>query len=115
MKNDIDIKSLWKGQQVPVIDLSAVRKKIKYFRLRRMGESCAVIMLMIGLGFRSDCLDTLAPLAVCYQGRNYSTIHWLHAAGPILRQTASSLLWIKNRLLQRRLYEQSSENQETGT
>lgn len=47
MKNDIDIKSLWKGQQVPVIDLSAVRKKIKYFRLRRMGESCAVIMLMM--------------------------------------------------------------------
>lgn len=27
MKNDIDIKSLWKGQQVPVIDLSAVRKR----------------------------------------------------------------------------------------
>lgn len=47
MENDIDIKSLWKGQQVPVIDLSAVRKKIKYFRLRRMGESCAVIMLMM--------------------------------------------------------------------
>lgn len=47
MKNDIDIKSLWKGQQVPVIDLSAVRKKIKYFRMRRMGESCAVIMLMM--------------------------------------------------------------------
>ena len=47
MKNDIDIKSLWKGQQIPVIDLSAVRKKIKYFRLRRMGESCAVIMLMM--------------------------------------------------------------------
>ena len=113
MKNDIDIKYLWKGQQVPAIDLSAVRKKIKYFRLRRMGESCAVIMLMM-LASTSG-VDTLAPLAVCYQGRNYSTIHWLHAAGPILRQTASSLLWIKNRLLQRRLYEQSSENQETGT
>lgn len=53
--------------------------------------------------------------ASCYQGWNYSTIHGLHAAGPILRQTASSLLWTKNRLLQRRLYEQSSENQETGT
>lgn len=116
MKNDIDIKSLWKGQQVPAIDLSAVRKKIKYFRLRRMGESCAVIMLMM-LASASGVTVWIhwPPLAVCYQGWNYSTIHGLHAAGPILRQTASSLLWIKNRLLQRRLYEQSSENQETGT
>ena len=47
MMNDIDIKSLWKGQQAPVADLSAIRKKIKRFRLRRIGEAYAVIMLMI--------------------------------------------------------------------
>lgn len=45
--NDIDIKSLWKGQQVPGIDSSAIRKKIRYFRLRRIGEAYAVIILMI--------------------------------------------------------------------
>lgn len=45
--NETDIKSLWKGQQIPAIDLSAMHKKIKSFRLRRIGESCAVIVLMI--------------------------------------------------------------------
>ena len=45
--NDIDIKSLWKGQQAPVADLSVIRKKIKRFRLRRIGEAYAVITLMI--------------------------------------------------------------------
>lgn len=91
-------------------------KKDKIFQNAQNGKVlCDYYAHDAGLGFRSDCLDTLAPLAVCYQGWNYSTIHGLHAAGPILRQTASSLLWTKNRLLQRRLYEQSSENQETGT
>ena len=47
MMSDIDIKSLWKGQQAPVADLSAIRKKIKRFRLRRIGEAYAVITLMI--------------------------------------------------------------------
>ena len=47
MMNDIDIKSLWKGQQAPVADLSVIRKKIKRFRLRRIGEAYAVITLMI--------------------------------------------------------------------
>lgn len=47
MMNDIDIESLWKGQQTPVADLPAIRKKIKCFRLRRIGEAYAVIMLMI--------------------------------------------------------------------
>ena len=47
MMNDIDIKSLWKGQQTPVADLSFIRKKIKCFRLHRIGEAYAVIMLMI--------------------------------------------------------------------
>ncbi len=42
-----DIESLWKGRQTPVADLSAIRKKIKRFRLRRIGEAYAVIMLMI--------------------------------------------------------------------
>lgn len=53
MMNDIDIKSLWKKQQTPALDLSAIRKKIRHFRLRRLGESYAVIILMtsaIGLG-----------------------------------------------------------------
>ena len=45
--NDIDIESLWKRQQTPVADLSTIRKKIKCFRLRRIGEAYAVIMLMI--------------------------------------------------------------------
>ncbi len=47
MINDIDIKSLWKGQQTPVADLSVIRKKIKCFRLHRIGEAYAVILLMI--------------------------------------------------------------------
>lgn len=47
MMNDIDIESLWKGQQTTVADLSAIRKKIKCFRLRRIGEAYAAIMLMI--------------------------------------------------------------------
>lgn len=116
MKNDIDIKSLWKGQQVPVIDLSAVRKKIKYFRMRRMGESCAVIMLMM--------LALASGVTVW--------IHW----PPLLSVTKAGIILLsmgfmlpvlsygrllhlyyrlKNRLLQRRLYEQSFENQEAGT
>lgn len=45
--SDINIKSLWKGQRTPDVDLSAMRKKIKYFKLRRMGESYAIIILMI--------------------------------------------------------------------
>lgn len=47
MMNEMDIKSLWKGQQTPLMDLSVIRRKIKYFRLRRIGEACAVIILMI--------------------------------------------------------------------
>ena len=47
MMNDIDIKSLWGGQQVPAANLSAIRKKIRNFRLHRIGEAYAVIVLMI--------------------------------------------------------------------
>ncbi len=47
MKNDIDIKSLWKKQQAPVTDLSAIREKIRSFRLCRIEEAFVVIALMI--------------------------------------------------------------------
>lgn len=47
MMNDTDLKNLWKGQQTPAADLSAIRKKIRYFKLRRIGESYAIIILMI--------------------------------------------------------------------
>lgn len=47
MMNDTDLRNLWKGQQIPAVDLSAIRKKIRYFKLRRIGESYAIIILMI--------------------------------------------------------------------
>lgn len=46
MKSEIDIQSLWKEQQTPIADLSAIRKKIKAFRLSRIGEALAVIVLL---------------------------------------------------------------------
>ena len=47
MMNDTDLRNFWEGQQTPVVDLSAIHKKIKYFKLRRIGESYAIIILMI--------------------------------------------------------------------
>lgn len=44
--NDIDIRSFWKGQPIPAIDLSAMRRKIRHFRLRRIVEAYLVIALM---------------------------------------------------------------------
>ena len=54
MMNDIDIKSLWKGQQAPVADLSAIHKKIKRFRLRRIGEAYAYICRKFGQEYADE-------------------------------------------------------------
>lgn len=97
MMNDIDIKSLWKGQQAPVADLSAIRKKIKRFRLRRIGEAYAVIMLMIlAIVFGAVIWICWTPLADGHQSGHYFVVHRLYAAGFILRQTPSALLWTEN-------------------
>lgn len=49
MKNDIDIKTLWDNQQVPPADFSLVRRKIEHFRLRRMIDSAAIVILMLSV------------------------------------------------------------------
>ena len=43
----MDMRALWKGQPAPVADLDAMRKRIRRFALRRIGEACAVIVLMM--------------------------------------------------------------------
>lgn len=47
MKNDINIKSLWKEQQIPAANLSSIQKKVKCFKLRRIGEALTIVILMI--------------------------------------------------------------------
>ena len=103
MMNDIDIKSLWKGQQAPVADLSVIRKKIKRFRLRRIGEAyadrrglCRHYAYDISHCLWSGYLDMLDTLADGHQSGHYFVVHRLYAAGFILRQTSSALLWTEN-------------------
>ena len=43
----MDMRALWKGQPAPVADLDAMRRRIRRFALRRIGEACAVIVLMM--------------------------------------------------------------------
>lgn len=49
MKSDVDIKTLWDNQQVPPADFSLVRRKIERFRLRRIIDSAAIVILMLSV------------------------------------------------------------------
>ena len=110
MMNDTDLRNLWKGQQTPVVDLSAIHKKIKYFKLRRIGESYAIIILMIlaiafgmmiwihwtplltvtkmGIILLTTGFMSLGFVLYCYEYTFYRSFYWGIIAYSIL------LLWI---------------------
>ena len=66
----MDMRALWKGQPAPVADLDAMRRRIRRFALRRIGEACAVIVLMMAAIAAGVLIWTCwPPRLMCWRAR----------------------------------------------